>query len=140
MKKLYLLLLLFVVNIFPQTENTEENIKSFVNSYISLCKEGDAKKTTGIILYKGDDQKRNLSTFLNPANADELKRAERYMKKIVSLLKLSDNFTTTIENRSRPNNIEQFDVAVNFNSKGNSIKINIIVQQIGNSLGILEVN
>lgn len=139
MKKLILLLLLMSSSLFCNNIANDGDVKSYVTNYINTCKAGDVNKSAGFIVYQGDDTKRHLQSFLDVKTPDELRKADRFFKRINALLKLSESFEVNIENKSKPDNLDLYDVSVSFLSKGNTIKINISVVKIANSYGILEI-
>jgi hypothetical protein len=139
MKKLFVLLILMSSILLGNNLLNDEDVKTYVTNYVNTCKSGDVNKSAAFLVYQGEDTKRNLQSFLNVNIPDELRKADRLLKRINALLKLSESFEVSIENKSKPDNLDLYDVSVSFISKGNTIKINISVIKLANSFGILEV-
>lgn len=139
MKKIFVLFLLMSSILFSNNLVNDEDVKIYVTNFINTCKTGDVNKSATFILYQGEDTKRHLQSFLDVKTPDELRKADRLFKRINALLKLSETFEVNIENKSKPDNLDLYDVSVAFISKGNTIKINMSVIKLANSFGILEV-
>ena len=139
MKKIFVFFLLMSSIILSNNLVNDEDVKMYVSNYINTCKTGDVNKSAAFIIYQGEDTKRHLQSFLNVNTPEELRKADRLFKRINALLKLSETFEVNIENKSKPDNLDLFDISVSFISKSNTIKINISVIKLANSYGILEV-
>ena len=129
-------LFLFLGNLIFAQDNSPV---SALQKLFEVVKKHQYEKAAEMILYKGNNEKRNLKASFNYKNSAEKKQVDRICRRISKYLKISDSYEIHSGENSVINKHKKNTVTVSFKSGAQILNIDFVFVKLNGKFLLSEI-